>query len=282
MLALTILALAAAVPTQAATTGMPEESHVSTNPRANLASLIANDDYPVGAVLLGMEGTVGVQMKVDPSGKVTDCTVQQSSGFIILDSQTCRIFQARARFEPARDSMGRPMAGTANSRITWRIADTMPIVPWSFRVGVLLGPDGTQTKCSLEVGGALKRKRDSYVLACSELGSGIVVPPDLARAMLGNKIILVFDRQFVPGVFHSIDSPPDLKRFTLLGREVISLMISADGAVIGCKRKASEGSFLPSPGACDTFERRQFTKPAKSVSPLTATATLSVYSLRVH
>jgi TonB family protein len=222
-------------------------------------------------------------MKVDPSGRVTECAVQQSSGFTLLDSQTCRIFQKRARFEPARDSIGRPVAGTTNSRITWRIAhNNLPIIPWAFRLGVLLGPDGAQTKCSLEVGGALKRRQDPYVLPCPELGGGIAVPSNLARAMSGKKTVLVFDRQFVPRTVHSIDTPPDLKRFTLLGREVVSLVIGGDGTVTGCRKKASEGLFLPNPGACDALVRRRFTKPPNTGTPLTATATVSVYSLRVH
>ena len=282
MLALLMFALVALAPSPVPS-AVPRQDVAAPNyPQGGLSGLIRSDDYPLGAVLLGMEGTVRVQVRVNPSGKVINCVVQQSSGFAILDAQTCRILQARARFEPAQDSGGGVAATTVAQRISWRIAETMPIRPWSFRIGVLLGADGGQTKCSIEVGGALKKSSTPHVVACADLGGGIVVPPDLARALLGNKAIVVFDRQFVPGVFHSINSPPDLNRFTLLGREVLGLSIGSDGAVTDCRNQASEGTSLPNPNACDAFARRKFTKRPETGRPLAATATVSVYSLRVH
>jgi TonB family protein len=98
--------------------------------RANLASLIGNGDYPAEALRNDEQGTVGFRLSVGADGRVSGCTITSSSGSAALDSATCRILTARARFTPARDSRGLPTTDAVAARIVWRIEDElMPVAP---------------------------------------------------------------------------------------------------------------------------------------------------------
>jgi protein TonB len=89
--------------------------------KGNLAALVSDADYPASALRAEEEGTTGFRLEVGANGRVTNCTVTQSSGSTALDNATCRIMRSRARFTPARDSTGASTADSVNSRITWRI-----------------------------------------------------------------------------------------------------------------------------------------------------------------
>jgi periplasmic protein TonB len=91
--------------------------------RTNLASYVSNDDYPASALRNEEEGTTRFRLTVGSNGRVTDCSVTSSSGSAALDSATCRIMRARARFTPARDNQGNPTTDSYSSSITWRIQD---------------------------------------------------------------------------------------------------------------------------------------------------------------
>ena len=87
----------------------------------NLQGLISSDDYPPSSVEREEQGTVSVTLSIGPNGRVSDCSVGSSSGSRTLDSTTCRILKARARFTPATDQNGSPTTGTVTQRITWRL-----------------------------------------------------------------------------------------------------------------------------------------------------------------
>lgn len=75
-------------------------------------------DYPAEAA--GAEGSVGFTLTIDPSGRVIGCAIARSSGSPALDAATCGIMQRRARYTPARDSNGNPVAGTIEQSIEWK------------------------------------------------------------------------------------------------------------------------------------------------------------------
>lgn len=68
---------------------------------------IANSDYPRAALRAGIEGTVIVRLGIGADGRVSGCTITQSSGSTDLDATTCRLVERRFRFEPAKDGEGR-------------------------------------------------------------------------------------------------------------------------------------------------------------------------------
>ena len=55
-------------------------------------------------------GTVGVMIKVNTDGSVSNCRVARSSGSRAADSLMCQLTLRYIRFQPARDANGRPVA----------------------------------------------------------------------------------------------------------------------------------------------------------------------------
>ncbi|SRR5258705_5123418 len=74
--------------------------------KGSIANVFSNDDYPPEAFKNGWEGDVGVKVHIGTDGKPRSCRILHSSGYPVLDVQTCAIVLGRARFSPARDSNG--------------------------------------------------------------------------------------------------------------------------------------------------------------------------------
>lgn len=65
------------------------------------------------------QGTVALQVNVEPNGRVSNCAAVRGSGNARLDALTCRLVRERARFTPARDARGRPVVGQAYTTFAW-------------------------------------------------------------------------------------------------------------------------------------------------------------------
>jgi TonB family protein len=98
-------------------------------PTVPLHRLISQDDYPAAAVKAGEQGNVRVALDIAPEGRVTGCTIAASSRSAILDATTCRILRSRARFTPARNAAGKPVAGRFETTIAWRMENVAEAVP---------------------------------------------------------------------------------------------------------------------------------------------------------
>ena len=88
-------------------------------PRTPLQQLIRPADYPASALAAGEEGWTEFKLDVGANGRVTGCMITASSGSSALDSATCRILRARARFTPAVDSNGMPAAARFDDEVGW-------------------------------------------------------------------------------------------------------------------------------------------------------------------
>lgn len=64
-------------------------------------------------------GVVSLLLDVDTAGKVSSCTVTESSGHKLMDKGTCSLFKARARFAPARNPDGAAVSGQYRLAVTW-------------------------------------------------------------------------------------------------------------------------------------------------------------------
>lgn len=91
--------------------------------RSNLPALFSSDDYPVAALREEQQGMVAFTLSIDPRGLVSNCVIARSSGSASLDDATCRVLQRRARFDPARDIDGKPVADLYSGRIKWVLPD---------------------------------------------------------------------------------------------------------------------------------------------------------------
>lgn len=66
----------------------------------------------------GVFGQVGLTVTVTPEGRAEDCVVTASSGYPVLDDAVCRAVQRHARFAPALDENGNPIAATWRTKVT--------------------------------------------------------------------------------------------------------------------------------------------------------------------
>jgi len=100
-----------------------EQSILISRAKANLASLIKDEDYPAAAMEGNQSGVVRFALLVDEQGKVADCTVIETSGVPTLDAQSCAIIKQRAKFEPAIGPDGKPAKDAKVGTIRWVMAD---------------------------------------------------------------------------------------------------------------------------------------------------------------
>lgn len=89
--------------------------------RGDRGAWIGTGDYPPAAIRAEEQGVVGIALRIDAAGRIAQCTVTQPSGSAALDQATCRLYQRRARFDPARDEAGNPVAATFNDRVRWEL-----------------------------------------------------------------------------------------------------------------------------------------------------------------
>lgn len=93
----------------------------AARPRNDVAGWVTTNDYPTAEIRAGHAGTVRFRLAVDASGRVTDCTIVESSGYPRLDEATCHNASRRARFDPASDGAGDRVAGSYTGSIRWVI-----------------------------------------------------------------------------------------------------------------------------------------------------------------
>ena len=60
-------------------------------------------------------GSVGILIKVNTDGRVSNCRIARSSGDGYADATMCRLAQQYVRFRPALDPAGHPVA----QDVTW-------------------------------------------------------------------------------------------------------------------------------------------------------------------
>jgi protein TonB len=110
---LVVLALAAGHPLP-----MPSRS-LNGN---DLRDLFSPSDYPPEARLNHWEGSVVLDLIVEPTGVVKKCHVVKSSGHPLLDDQTCWVFINRARYRPDTDADGHPIQTILRTPpVTWSV-----------------------------------------------------------------------------------------------------------------------------------------------------------------
>lgn len=139
-------------------------------------SWISDDDYPPKALAAQAGGTINFLLLVDAVGKVTDCRVLRTSGFVELDQHACAILLVRAKFHPARDAAGAAVAGIYKGSFTWKTSFDSPKSlkaaqpePFGIELSLQKLPRGYTQPALLRVHFTSAGKPDS---CRAELGSG--------------------------------------------------------------------------------------------------------------
>lgn len=108
-------------------------------PRTDPGGWLGPYDYPTQSLINEEEGVTGFRLTIGVDGKVSDCVITATSGYVVLDTATCRNITRRARFTPALDNDGVPTDGSYASRVAWKI----PASP-SFAKQIDFLPSGPQ------------------------------------------------------------------------------------------------------------------------------------------
>lgn len=86
-------------------------------PLSKPASWLTSNSYPSGMLMQGKQGLVNFRLTVDEKGMPTACEVQRSYSHEAFDKVTCQLLMQRARFSPAIDGTGKPIASFYINRV---------------------------------------------------------------------------------------------------------------------------------------------------------------------
>lgn len=121
-------------------------------PAGNPGKWVTMEDYPFSALRSEAEGVTRFTLKIDAEGAPAECNVTNSSGHDDLDSTTCALMEERARFKPALDAQGKPVAATWSSSVRWMIGETN-VLPapeaYSLTLQYIIEKDGTISGCKV-------------------------------------------------------------------------------------------------------------------------------------
>ncbi len=82
---------------------------------------IRYNDYPSSMLRGGFSGLVFFRLTVEPTGEVSDCSIQQALEPEEFKKATCSVMMKRARFQPALDSKGQPIRSIFASNVYFTI-----------------------------------------------------------------------------------------------------------------------------------------------------------------
>ncbi|WP_326833171.1 energy transducer TonB [Alteripontixanthobacter maritimus] len=80
-------------------------------------------DYPSRALRAEEQGVVSMSITVGTNGRVSGCNVTGSSGSSELDRAACRGMERYARYKPALNAAGNPIAATISQSIRYVLPD---------------------------------------------------------------------------------------------------------------------------------------------------------------
>ena len=98
----------------------PAKPGTPARERGNPAKLFSTDDYPASSLRREEQGKVVAKFDVMTNGRITNCQIIQSVS-PDLDKTTCRLLEARLRYDPATEN-GQPVVESGKTRsIVWQI-----------------------------------------------------------------------------------------------------------------------------------------------------------------
>jgi TonB family protein len=200
-------------------------------------------DIPPGVPGPPGEGVSWLRVAIGPDGQVIGCDIRVSSGSSALDAAACRLYAARARFEPARD-----MAGAAVCDVAWTGLDWRP----AFAARPPARP-GTRPASA----------RPPRPLR-EQLGAGLC--PDRPAAQAVAPAALQDDRPRLPSLFVPGDYPVAALRANQQGTVAFRLVVGPDGRVTDCVITASSGASALDQATCRIIRERAHYTPARDAA----------------
>lgn len=233
-------------PPAAAAGAIPPDDGVAATPPLQVAGSISDMDYPLEAIRANAQGTTGVRITVKPTGEVSGCVIERSSGHASLDAASCALVQTRFRYHPARTRSGAATSATVSRRIIWRLpedgpgAPAMAAPPLNFTSGLLRvtfgGAPSERPRCAVETAGSTFEP----VLPFQCFGFERVPPAGLAHAAIRVVSILHMQPEGFP-------APPPLAVAggALVAASAATIEVDPQGRIVGCTPVDAGSPVLP-------------------------------------
>ena len=127
-----------------------EDPAEKAEPASNPGTWVTTDDYPSWAARAGTKGRVVTNLTIEATGRVSRCEIVTSSGVSELDRTACEKLMERARFKPARDDKGVPVASLYEQavRFTLPSATQLP-VETNIVMEFAIARDGSVSECTV-------------------------------------------------------------------------------------------------------------------------------------
>jgi hypothetical protein len=92
---------------------------VFPEPKADAGKWVTSADYPTEALRAGQSAFINFRVMVDASGKPVSCHVQAITIGDSFREITCKSIMRRARFSPALNASGKPVASWYENSVRW-------------------------------------------------------------------------------------------------------------------------------------------------------------------
>lgn len=199
--------------------------NLSVLPVNNPSFWIQSYDYPPAALRAEMTGRTDFRLEVTRWGTISDCIITQSSGYALLDEETCRLIGRRARFYPATGPDAKPISGAYSSRIHWTLPDEKPAPsaelalspapiarapeqiplmfqkPGSTEVAFTVSKEGKVKDCTVDITGRILRDMQTI---CASFGKR----PDATFAPFLDDVGKPIERRIKMKMSIELDPPP--------------------------------------------------------------------------
>lgn len=222
--------------------GLAKDRTKAASPITNPGTWFPSDRYPADAKRAGQQGRVTVEIAIDKAGAPTACKVVTSSGFSSLDTATCDLAMANAKFAPATDKDGRPVESTyVTPGVRWVLGTRPPITldgPWRIVATLQIDQEGKISSCKEQRFGPAPGGEQPCV-------SAKAMPPKFGLYVRGGSTVAL--AELVMEVSLSFDGTPGLPMtFETDGRETLQMGVThfevdALGKVNNCQVEAQSG-----------------------------------------
>ncbi|MEO6359511.1 MAG: energy transducer TonB [Sphingomicrobium sp.] len=212
----------------------------------NPDQVVFPSDYPKQAMDMLEQGAAGIDLTIDPAGRVSACRIVKSSGSALLDATSCRIYQSRARFEPvAPDAPVRAL----RQDVSWKLGESAPSrLGWFQRMTVMLKATGEQVSCRVE------RSEGSDVDCWSTTPFRAQTAANHVKLAGYEPAKMVIETRFVPeGEPLQEPSSPHM-----LARRAGKLIVKSDGTLRSCEVLESLPPTTPRETTCREAQQHRF------------------------
>jgi len=90
-------------------------------PANNAGTWITTQDYPSKPLSRGQQAFLSFRLIVDEKGKAKSCEILRLFGDSDFGNTACEALMRRAKFRPALDEFGKPVASSYQNRIRWSL-----------------------------------------------------------------------------------------------------------------------------------------------------------------